>query len=1026
VYFNTLNQMTIMNLKKLVKSIFYVCFLLFSTAALAQTKVVTGKVTDSKDGSAVPNASILATGGSGKAGTQTAADGTFKITVPSGTKKLVITSVGFEKVEVSVASTNSVNVSLKSISEQLSDLVVIGYGSRKVKDATGSVVSLGEKSFNKGVIASPEELFQGRTAGVTVTPASGEPGGAININIRGTSSVTSGNGPLFVVDGIPLDGSSTNGTLSGVEGSSTPSNPLAFLNPNDIENISILKDASAAAIYGARAANGVVLITTKSGKGKGAFTFSATTSVSKPASRYDLLNSQDFLLGVKNANIAAGTDPTTAGAAVQSIDKGANTNWQDQIFQTGISQAYNLGWGFSNKGTALRLSGSYDNQNGIVKTSSLQRFTGRANFSQKFLQDKLKFDAQVSYSNVKKQYPPISNNAGYQGSLIGAAITFNPTYPIYNADGTFFDPLDGNRNPVEMLNYFTDKDNTNRFLSNTSLSWFITKDLTYKATFGYDNAKSVRTAYADPRLSSNGFGGTQSVGSYNLNNQIQGNGRGTQQNRTVNSTLIEHTLNYDKTFKSSHLTAIGGFSYQKTTNFDNNFTYWGLTTPVVKATDVFNQSLGAFTNSYWLPGDSSKYETQSYFGRIEYSIQDKYFFTGTVRIDGSSKFSTGNKYGTFPAFAAKWKVLNEKFAANTLSKVFNDFSVRVNYGSLGNQNIPPYSSLALQQTLQGATTVISNSNPSLTWETTTTTGAGLDFALFNNRLKGTFDYFHKSTKNLLFVASYAQPAASASRYVNFPGNVVNNGVELGLDFQAIRRNKGSFSWDINYNMTFLSNKVTNFGSNFYSTGAVNGQGLSGAYAQAIVNGYSLFEWSMPVFLGFNGNGDARYAKGAANQYVGSALPTFSAGLTNSFTFKRWNASFFFNAVGGNYIYNNTANALLLKGSLKTAHNVTYAVANSPEDPINPGSVSTRFLEKGDFIRLSNASVGYSFDIKKNSVIKSLSATVSGQNLLLITKYSGLDPEVNIDHNISGVPSRGFDYAGYPKPRTVSLGINVGF
>ncbi|OIR08414.1 TonB-dependent receptor SusC precursor [mine drainage metagenome] len=1017
-----------MNLSTLAKGMLYLCLALFlSTTALAQNKVVTGKVTDSKTGSGIPSVSVLATGGSAKAGTKTADDGSFKFTVPSGTSKLVFTSVGYEKAEADVRNQSDVSVSMKATTDQLSDIVVIGYGTRKVKDATGSVVSLGEKSFNKGVIASPEELFQGRTAGVTVTPASGEPGGAININIRGTSSVTSGNGPLFVVDGIPLDGSSTNGTMSGVEGSSTPSNPLAFLNPNDIENISILKDASAAAIYGARAANGVVLITTKGGRGKGAFTFSVTTSSSKPASRYDLLGAQDFLLGVKKANIDAGTDPNTAAAAVQVIDKGANTNWQDQIFQTAISQAYNLGWGFSKKGTSLRLSGSYDDQNGIVKTSNLQRLTGRANFSQKFAQDKLKFDAIVSYSNIKKQYPPITNNAGYQGSLIGAAIAFNPTYPVYNADGTFFDPLDGNRNPVEMLNYFTDKDNTDRFLTNLSLSWYITKNLTYKVTFGYDNAKSVRTAFADPRLSPNGFGGTMTYGNLGLNNPINGNGRGTQQNRTVSSTLIEHTLNYDKTFKNnSHLTAIGGFSYQSTTNYDNNWLYWGLATPVVNATDVFNKSLGNFKNSIWWPGDSSKYETQSYFGRVEYSIKDKYYFTGTVRIDGSSKFASGNKYGTFPAFAAKWKVLNEDFAANSLGKIFSDFSLRVNYGSLGNQNIPPYSSLALQQTLTGNTTVLTNSNPNLTWETTTTTGAGLDFALFHNRLKGTFDYYHKSTNNLLFLASYPQPAASANRWVNFPGNVINTGVELGLDFQAIRRTKGSFSWDINYNMTFMHNTVTNFGSNFYQTGAVNGQGLSGAYAQAIANGQSLFEWLMPVFQGFDGNGNARYAKGAANQYVGSALPTFTAGLTNSFTYKRWNASFFFNAVKGNYIYNNTANALLLRGSLKTAHNVTYAAANAPEDPINPGSVSTRFLEKGDFIRLSNASIGYSFEIKRTSFIKSLTATLSGQNLLLITKYSGLDPEVNIDHNIGGVPSRGFDYAGYPKPRTVSLGINVGF
>ena len=1016
-----------MNFRKLVMPTLVGLFACLSViSAQAQNKTITGKVTDSKDGSALVGASVVVKGS--KAGTQTGADGTFKISVPSSTTTIVISSIGFASAEVNVSSRTSFDVSLKATNDQLSDIVVIGYGSRKVKDATGSVVSLGEKSFNKGVIASPEELFQGRTAGVSVTPSSGEPGGAININIRGTSSITSGNGPLFVIDGVPIDGGtsgSTTGTNSGVEGSSTPTNPLVFLNPNDIENISILKDASAAAIYGARAANGVVLITTKSGKGKGSFTFSANTSVSSPANRYNLLNAPAFLSGVKKANIDAGTDPATAAAAVQSIDKGANTDWQDQIMQTGISQSYNLGWGFSKKGTALRLSGSYDDQNGIVKTSNLKRLTARANFSQKFANDKLKFDATATYSNVKKVYPPITNNAGYQGSLIGAAIIFNPTYPVFNADGTYFDPLDGNRNPVEMLNYFTDKDNTNRFLTNLSLSWYITKDFTYKATFGYDNSNSVRTAFADPRLSSNAYGGTNSVGSLNLNNQINGNGRGTQQTLNVVSSLVEHTITYDKIFKNnSHLNVIGGFSYQSTTNFLNQYVYWGLPTPVVAATDNFVKNLGNFKNSSWLPGDSSKYETQSVFGRAEYSIKDKYFFTGTVRMDGSSRFSSGNKYGTFPAFAAKWKIINEDFAAG-LTKVFDDLGLRLNYGSLGNQNIPPYSSLALQQTLQGATTVISNSNPNLTWETTTTLGAGLDFSLFHSRLKGTFDYFHKSTDKLLFLASYPQPAASANRWVNLPGNVINQGVELGLDFQAIRRIRGSFGWDINYNMTFLKNTVTNFGQNVVTTGAVNGQGLTGAYAQTIVNGHSLFTWNVPVFLGFDGNGDARYAKGAANQLVGSALPTFNAGLTNSFTWKRWNASFFFNAVGGNYVYNNTANAYFLRGSLKTAHNVTVAAANTTEDPINPGSVSTRFLEKGDFIRLSNASIGYSFPMK-GKVFKSLTATLSGQNLMLITKYSGLDPEVNIDHNIGGVPSRGFDYAGYPKPRTVSLGINVGF
>ena len=1015
-----------MNLTNFAKGILCLCLAFTTTFVLAQTKTITGKVTDSKSGAGLPSVTVLATGGSAKAGAQTGSDGTFKITVPAGTTKLVITSVGYEKAEVSVENQSSVSVSLKATSEQLGDIVVIGYGTRKVKDATGSVVSLGEKSFNKGVISSPEELFQGRTAGVTVTPSSGEPGAAININIRGTSSIRSNNNPLFVVDGVPLDGGGTSGTASGIEGSSTPKNPLIFLNPSDIENISILKDASSAAIYGARGANGVVLITTKSGKGKGGFTFSATTSMSKTAKRYDLLNAQDFLWGVRKANVDAGTDPASAAAAVLSVDKGYSTDWQDQIFQTGISQNYNLGWGFAKNGTALRLSASYDDQKGIVKTSSLQRLTTRANFSQKFAKDKMKFDATVTYANVKNQYAPNTNNAGYQGSLIGAAITFNPTYPVYNADGSFFDPLDGNRNPAEMLSYFTDKDKMNRFLTNLSLSYLITKGLTYKITFGYDNSNNVRTSFADPRLSSNAFGGTQSLGSLNLNNPINGNGRGFQSTYKLATTLIEHTLNYNKSFSNGGtLDAVGGFSYQSTTNYQDYHSWWGLKTPVVNPTDNFIQDLGNFTSNSWFPGDSSKYEMQSVFGRVNYSIHDKYFLTGTVRMDGSSRFATGNKYGTFPSFAAKWKIINEDFAAKSLGKVFNDFSVRANYGTVGNQEFPNYASLAIQQTILGSSTVISNSNPNLKWETTTTTGVGLDFALFNNRLKGTIDYFHKSTKDLLFLASYPQPAASANRWVNLPGNVINRGWEFGLDLQVVRRNKGSFSWDINYNMTFLKNSVENFGQNVVVTGAVNGQGLTGAYAQTIVNGSPLFTWKMPVFLGFDGNGNARYANGAQDALLGSALPTFTAGLTNNFTWKRWSASIFMNQVKGNYIYNNTANALFLKGSLKTAHNVTYAVANSNEDPINPGSVSSRFLEAGDFIRLSNASLSYSFNIK-STVIKSLSASLSGQNLFVITNYSGLDPEVNVDHQLNGVPSRGFDYAGYPKARTFSLGLNIGF
>lgn len=1021
-----------MSFKKLLKLVVLPAMLLIAQQSYAQDRTVTGKVTDSKDGSPVAGASVVPKGTS--KGTSTAADGTYSISVGSGVTTLVVTNVGYDKIEIDIAGKTTGNATIVSNASNLGEVVVsTGYGTRKVKDATGSVAAITAKDFNRGVISTPEQLFQGRTPGVTITPSNGEPGSAATINIRGTSSIRGNNDPLYVVDGVPLDGGGTSGNAGiGVEGSSTPKNPLIFLNPADIESISILKDASSAAIYGSRGANGVIIITTKSGRGKkGAFSFNSNTSVSKTANRYDLLNASDFLIAVKKANIDAGTSPADAALAILNNDKGASTDWQDEIFQTGVSQNYNLSWGFSNKGTALRLSGSYDNQEGIIKNSELKRVTTRANFSQKFLKsEKLRLDATVTYSNVKNRYAPNSNNAGYQGSLVGAAIAYNPTFPVFGADGHYFDPGDGNRNPAEMLAYFDDRDNIKRLLTNISLSYELVSGLTYKATYGYDNSKSLRKSFADPRLSSAVAGGTTNVYGVDYGNGISGNGRSIYQDLNLNTNLAEHTLTYNKSFGTQDINAVLGYSYQSTEGEGSARVGYGLNTPIVTPTDVFIKDINNFKNikAAYIPF-YYKSELQSYFGRVNYTINNKYYLTATVRIDGSSKFGENNKYGTFPAFAAKWKLLNEEFASNSLGKIFSEFSLRGNYGKLGSSDgLGAYDAIDLQQTYVGnsgspETQFIHQGNKNLKWEEATTTGAGLDFALKGNRLSGTIDYYYTKRKNLLFFGPVPGGFSASSYYFsNLPGFVKNTGWEFSLNYQALKNTK--LKWDISYNMTFLKNELSDFNV-VVNTGAVNGQGLSGAYAQTFANGYPLFTWKMPVFQGFDGNGDARYANGAQDQLLGSALPTFTAGLTNNFSFGRWNASIFMNTSRGFYVYNNTANALLLKGSIKTAHNVTYAVANSPEDPINPGSVSSRFLEKGDFIRLSNALIGYNFNVK-SKVIKSLSASLSGQNLFLITDYTGLDPEINVDHQINGVPSRGFDYVGYPKPRTVTLGINLGF
>ncbi len=1005
----------------------FACLFMVASAAMAQERTVTGRVTDDK-GAPVAGASVTVKGTS--AGTSTDGDGRFSISAANGSV-LIITSIGFASQEVAVnAGTGNVSVALAaSVAKDLNEVVVVGYGTRKAKDVTGSVAQVSTKDFNKGQIASPEQLLEGRTPGVLVTQSTGEPGAAVNVNIRGAGSISGRQEPLYVVDGVPLLQGGTLGSASGVEGGTTPKNPLIFLNPNDIESMTILKDASAAAIYGSRGANGVILITTKNGRGgkKGSLSFNMSGSLAQTARRYDLLGPAEFLQQAKAANVLAGATPEAAQQAVQLIDGGANTDWQDQIFRKAWSQSYNLSWGFNTASTTVRLSGGYDNQQGIVQNSSLKRYAVRGNISQKLFDNKLRIDANLTYSRTENEYPPLSNNAGYQGSLLGAALQFNPTNPIKNADGSYYQPGD-QRNPVQMLDYFRDEDFLNRFLGNLAATWTITDGLSAKAVLGLDKSNSTRTAFADPRLGAGAYGGSTNVFGRDLQNQIQGNGRMTEQMLDNNSFLFEGYLTYDKTFGGKHnLNAVLGYSYQEFTSEYEGRVGWGLNSPVTKPDDFFNEDVNAFKNyANFVPGfDNSK--LQSVFGRVNYTYADRYFLTATVRADGSSKFGENNRYGVFPAFAFKWRLIEEEFMGG-LRDVFSDISFRANYGILGSQdNLGSYAALNLQQTYDpgtGSTTrFIQQGNPDLKWEQVATTGFGIDLVTANRRLSVTVDYFNTKRTNMLFFAPTPGGfSPQANWWINLDGEVTNKGWEFGVNWRAIDGKK--FKWDISANMTLIDNNIEGLPTPI-NTGAVSGQGLTGAFAQVLTNGYPIYSWNMLVFNGFDGNGFARYADGAQNRIVGSAVPDLYAGLTNTFTYGNLSLSAFFNTIRGFYVYNNTANALFLKGSLRNARNVTREVGYGPEHPFNPGSVSTRFLEKGDFIRLSNVNVNYNVPLSGKGFIKGLSFYLSGQNLALWTDYSGIDPEVNVDKNINGIPSRGFDYTQYPRPRIITFGANIG-
>ncbi|MBS9523992.1 SusC/RagA family TonB-linked outer membrane protein [Litoribacter alkaliphilus] len=969
---------------------------LFITAetVYAQGRQITGTVISGEDMQPLPGVAIQVKGTS--RGTVTDMDGKFSLDLQGGETTLVVSFIGFTTQEVSIGNLSLFTIALEENIQSLSETVVIGYGQQRAQDATGAVIALGEEKFNKGIINSPEQLLQGRAAGVQVTPSSGEPGAAVNIRIRGTSSVRSDNNPLFVIDGVPLDGAATQaGGADYGAGGSQPRNPLNFLNPDDIESISVLKDASAAAIYGSRGSNGVVLITTKKGKaGQESLTFSTSASVSTRARKIDLLDANDYI-----------PQAVAAGADENVINFGGATDWQDEIFRTAITQNYNVGYGGGTENTQYRVSLSYMNQDGIIRNTGLERITGRINASHKVFDDRLRFDLQLTASDIKDTYAPLGEDVGFEGNLIGAALQANPTRPIRNADGTFQQSQDF-RNPVAMLAYIDDRGETTRVLGNIGVTFNFTDNFFYKMNFGMDNSSGVRRTSLDQRLV---FPGIENIGRGVINNTYQRN------------QLIEHTLNYNGTLGENRLEALLGFSYQKFESRGHFLQSQFFTLPNVPPVDnmggVDNVTARAFLGNSFRGQD----ELQSFFGRVNYNIRDKYLITATLRADGSSKFGEDNKYGVFPSLAAAWRINEEDFMSGS---TFNDLKLRAGWGVTGNQEFPRNAAVTvLRADNQGGTFISNQFNPNLRWEETVQYNVGFDFAIMQSKLTGAIDYFNKQTENLLILVDFPAPANAITRWENLPGRVINEGVEFTLDYLAIDRE--NFSWNILGNATFLRNDVQGIGTTL-NTGNIDGQGLTGAFAQRITDGQPLYSFYMRDFEGFTEDGLGIYRNNEELFYLGSPFPTFTWGLTNNFAIGRFDASVFFNGQNGGLIYNNTANAIFLRGNLANGRNVTREIANSGENPANFGEVSSRFLESSDFVRLANLNLGYTFNMADSRYIRSMRVGFTGQNLLLFTGYSGFDPEVNTNKARDGVPSLGIDYTAFPLPRIYTLNLNFGF
>ncbi|ELR71504.1 TonB-dependent outer membrane receptor [Fulvivirga imtechensis AK7] len=1032
--------------------------MLASFGGLLAQRTITGKVTDSSDGSALPGVNILVRGTN--TGTVTDINGSYSISVSGDNPVLIFSFIGYAQEEVQVGQRSVIDVALETDITQLSEVVVIGYGQTTVKDATGAVAAVTSEDFNGGIISSPEQLIQGKTSGVQITTTSGSPGSGVQLRIRGTSSIRSNNNPLFVVDGVPLSGGTQPSSADVGFGTQQDTNPLNFINPSDIESISILKDASATSIYGSRGANGVVIITTKSGKGnRGTFDFGSSVSIAKPANEYDLLGREQFLAGVEQF----GGDPVVQ-------DHGSDTDWQDYITRTSVSHKQNLSYAKGFQTASVRASLGYEDQQGVMENSFMKRLTGRINASKSLFNDKLNIDLSTTYSNVKREDPPISGNAGFAGDILGAAYSANPTWPTdpdYNTGGQ--------RSPANMLEYYRSTGTTNRFLTNLSADYKLTDALTAKATYGIDYSKGERYTLISGNARNAGDG-VQDFGQGQLN-----------ENRTI-SNLLEMTLNYTKQVGMVKVEVVGGYSVQSFRNdyfwasargftdytsfsaMENelrdsyeaaddaasalyeDYNNWGVTNDLRDAAQTtggfvsgINLGEGTLQQSYFnRPAgvtvdaiaanfyDQTDY-IQSYFGRGNFSISDKYLITATLRIDGSSKFGKDNRYGIFPSGAVAWKLHEENF----MPDFFNTFKLRVGYGIVGNQDGLGYGEFirreryadvsvgsARQIGLPGTTTQ-GSVNPELKWETTSQTSIGIDFGILDEKVSGSLDYYVKNTTDLLLRRNAAQPAVATQIFDNLDATVQNKGWELGLTYLAVDRSEASFS--ISGNVSHNKNEVQDF-AGVLDAGTIYGQGLTGAYAQRLAGGYPLFSYHLREFEGFDDNGQPI---GDNQTFVGkSALPTWNVGFSLNARYEAFDLAMYFSGQYGHYIYNNTKNAFFTAGSINNARNVTPDVLTSGESGTAEAAVSTRFLEKGDFLRMQNFNLGYNVPMKEAGFIKNLRLYFNAQNLFVITDYTGLDPEVSTspadDGLLNGLPTAGIDYAAYPRPRTFTIGLNASF
>jgi iron complex outermembrane receptor protein len=985
--------------------------------AMAQQFVLSGKVTDSSSGESLPGVSIVVKGTTN--GTTSDLNGHFTLNVNKG-EVIVLSFVGYTKQEVPVGGQKTISVALVPSNEELSEVVVVAYGTSKKSDLTGSITAVTQKDFQKGNIASPEQLLTGKVAGLQITSSGGAAGAGSTIRIRGGASLNASNDPLIVIDGVPVEGNSLSGSA----------NLLNTINPNDIESISVLKDASATALYGSRASNGVLIITTKKGAaGAVKFNFNTQESVGTVAKYVDVL-SGDQIRSLVTADAAATGDNT-----YKNLLGTANTDWQKEIYRTAITSDNNLSASGSIKNIPFRISTGYLSQDGLIKTNHFNRFTGSLNLSPKFFTDHLSVNLNAKYSRTQNRFAD-------ESAAIRGAVTFDPTQTVrtangggnyggywewLQADGKVINTNGGAAapNPVGLLEPRDNSSNVDRIIGNVQLDYKLhfLPDLHVLVNLGLDKATGSGNDNRDSTMA--------------IANYKHGIFKYYKEGKT--NQLADVSLFYTKELPDakSKFDLLAGHSYQDF--YTNTYNYASYS----QAGKVDSTTIPRFAT------DKPEYRLESYFGRVNYTFNEKYLLTASLRRDESSRFSKAQRAGYFPAVALAWK-MDEEFFKN--SKTVSDLKLRLGWGITGQQDIgggnnlypylPRYSQSQSTAQYQFGNSFYSFLRPTaydanIKWETTTTNNIGLDFGFFNGRISGSADVYEKKTKDLL---SYIPIAPGAnfdiSLYTNI-GNMKNKGVEFTINTIPVQTK--DFSWSLGFNVTYNKSEITKLldynipGYTGVDIGNVNGGTGNRIGKHAVGYAPNTFYVYKQVYDKVSGapieglyediNRDGQITD-ADRYYYKKAAPDFMFGANTQVTYKKWTLGLVGHAMVGNYLYNNfnSNNGTLraLKDPLLYLRNVSTDYLSTKFS--NMQYLSDYYIENASFFRLDNINLAYNVGKIFPGRTSELHITANVQNVFVITKYSGLDPE----YSPSDLNNVGVDNVIYPRPQIYSIGFNLDF